>query len=118
MGFNNHWLSLLLDFTGNGDHSPENTIHHNTQNTLWGNKPLIVQFSCDTIKSTTAQTFENAENAEMSQGWYVAALKMIATAHGRGERGSVAPLPCALRSAQKCTGGRDIWPLSRVQWLS
>ena len=44
---------------------------------------MIVRFSCDAIKSTTAQTFENAENAEMSQGWYVAALKIV-TAHGRG----------------------------------
>ena len=33
-----------LCFTGNGgDHSPENNIHHNTQNTLWGNKPMIVR---------------------------------------------------------------------------
>ena len=63
---------------------------------------MIVQLSCHTIKSTTAQTFENAENAEMSQGWYVAALK-IATAHGRGGEGSVAPLPCALLSAPDCT---------------
>ena len=62
-----------LCFTGNGgDHSPENNIHHKTQNTLWGNKPMIVQLSCHTIRSTTAQTFENAENAEISQGWYVA----------------------------------------------
>ena len=87
-------------FTGNDDHSPGNDINHNTQNTLWGNKPMIVQLSCHTIKSTTAQTFENAENAEIglsgltagktylvfakiSQGWYVAALKIV-TAHGRG----------------------------------
>jgi hypothetical protein len=54
-----------------------------TQNTLWGNKPMISQLSCHTIKSTTAQTFEHAENAEISQGWYVAALKIV-TAHGRG----------------------------------
>ena len=47
-----------LCFTGNGDHSPENRIHHNTQNTLWGNKPMIVQLSCDTIQSTTAQTLK------------------------------------------------------------
>ena len=61
---------------------------------------MIVQLSCHTIKSTTAQTFENAENAEIglsrltagktslvfakiSQGWYVAALKIV-SAHGRG----------------------------------
>ena len=97
-----------LCFTGNGDHSPENTIHHNTQNTLWGNKPMIVQLSCHTIKSTTVQTFENAENAEISQGWYVVALKIV-TAQGRGvscpsplcslERrgeGQLTPLPCAV----------------------
>ena len=47
-----------LGFTGNGDHSPENRIHHNTQNTLWGNKPMIVQLSCHTIQSTTAQTLK------------------------------------------------------------
>jgi len=70
-------------FTGNGDLSPENKIHHNAQNTLWGNLPMIVQLSCHTIKSTTAQTIENAENAEISHGWYVAALKIV-PAHGRG----------------------------------
>ena len=72
-----------LCFTGNGDHSPENRIHHNTQNTLWGNKPMIVQLSCHTIKSTTAQTFENAENAEISQGLYVAALKNCTRERGQ-----------------------------------
>ena len=44
---------------------------------------MSVQLSCHTIKATTAQTFENAENAQISQGGYVAALKIV-TAHGRG----------------------------------
>ena len=47
---------------------------------------MIVQLSCHTIKSTTAQTFEHAENAEISQEWYVAALKIV-TAHGRERSG-------------------------------
>ena len=77
-------IVVRLCFTRNGDHSPENTIYYNTQKNraLWGNKPMRVQLSCHTIKSTTAQTFENAENAQISQGGHVAALK-IATAHGR-----------------------------------
>ena len=44
---------------------------------------MIVQLSCHTIKSTTAQTSENAEYAEISQVWYVAALKKV-TAYRRG----------------------------------
>ena len=44
---------------------------------------MIVQLSCHTIKSAIAQTFENAENADISQGWYVAALKER-TAYRRG----------------------------------
>ena len=44
---------------------------------------MLVQLSSHTIKSTTAQTFENAEKVENSQGWYVAALKIV-IAHGRG----------------------------------
>jgi hypothetical protein len=59
-------ITVGLCFTGNVDHSPKNKTHHNTQNTLWGNKPMIVQLSCRTIKSASAQTFENAENAEIN----------------------------------------------------
>ena len=81
-------IIVRLCLTGNDDHSPENKIRHNTRNSLSGNKPMIVQLSCHTIKSTTAQTFENAE---ISQEWYVAALKIV-TAHGRGG---------ALRSARR-----------------
>ena len=38
---------------------------------------MIVQLWRHTIKSTIAQTFENVENAEISQGWYVAALTIV-----------------------------------------
>ena len=84
MGINNRgydhfcWVFVILGMV-----TPENKIHHNAQNTLWGNLPMIVQLPCHTIKSTTAQTIENAENAELSHGWYVAALKIV-PAHGRG----------------------------------
>ena len=80
------------------------TIHPKTTSiivlpkTLWGNKPMIVQLSYHIIKSTTAQTFENAENAEISQGLYVAALKNCTR-----ERGQLPLSPVhsgALRSAQ------------------
>ena len=46
MGFNNPcyddycWTLFYWEW---GGHSPENNIHHNTQNTLWGNKPMIVR---------------------------------------------------------------------------
>ena len=67
---------------------------------------MIVQLSCHTIKSAIAQTFENAENADISQGWYVAALKER-TAY---RRGASCTLPGAFWSAQECTTPLNLGP--------
>ena len=69
-----------------------------------GQETMVVQLSRHTIKSTSAQTFENAEYVEISRR----GCSKEVTHAGKG---SDAPLPSALLSAQECTP-----PLPTKHW--
>ena len=110
MGINNRgydhfcWVFVLL---GMVTFPPKTKSIIMPKTPFGGNLPMIVQLPCHTIKSTTAQTIENAENAEISHGWYVAALKIV-PAHGRGVS---CPSPLCTPERSECTP-----PLSTKPW--